>query len=102
MARQPASSGVISFTVDPDGMNQNPLTGPLQEGDEIDTGTPGGVAEYTGKYLGTWPGQTKPFGYEPGPYADEKPILTITSQNAAQHAAKLTAGNRIANPVTSP
>lgn len=57
-------------------------------------GSASGVAEYTGKYQGTWPGQTKPFGYEPGPYADEKPTLKITAANMAEHAQFLTEGQK--------
>jgi hypothetical protein len=57
-------------------------------------GTPSGVAEYTGKWFKTWPGQTKPYGYEPGPYADEKPLFTITAQNMSQYADKLTEGQK--------
>lgn len=57
-------------------------------------GSPSGVAEYTGKWYKTWPGVKKPYGYEPGPYADEKPILTITAQNAAQYADKLNEGEK--------
>jgi len=57
-------------------------------------GTTSGVAEFTGKYVGTWPGQSKPFGYEPGPYADEKPKFTISSDNVAQYADKLTEGQK--------
>jgi len=57
-------------------------------------GSPGGVAEYTGKYLKSWPGMTKPYGYEPGPYADEKPLFTITAKNMAQYEAKLTEGQK--------
>ncbi len=57
-------------------------------------GSPTGVAEYTGKWFKTWPGQTKPFGYEPGPYKDEKPLYTITAQNMSQHADKLTEGQK--------
>ena len=57
-------------------------------------GSASGVAEYTGKYFGTWPGQTKPHGYEPGPYADEKPLFTITAQNVAQYADKLVDGQK--------
>lgn len=41
-------------------------------------GSKDGVAEYTGKYFGTWPGLKKPYGYDPGPYANEKPLFTIT------------------------
>src|SRR5688572_17577664 len=57
-------------------------------------GTPGGVAEYSGKFMGTWPGQTKKTGYEAGPYKDEKPSLTITAANMAEHADKLTEGQK--------
>lgn len=57
-------------------------------------GTKSGVAEYTGKYLDSWPGMKGKSGYEPGPYADEKPILKITSTNAAQYADKLTDGQK--------
>ncbi len=57
-------------------------------------GSASGVPEYTGKYVGTWPGQTKPFGYEPGPYADEKPTFTITAANMATYAEKLTDGQK--------
>lgn len=57
-------------------------------------GSPSGVAEYTGKYFGTWPGQTKPFGYEPGPYKDEKPLFTITAQNMDKYADKLNDGQK--------
>src|ERR1051325_7312300 len=55
-------------------------------------GTQSGVAEYTGKYLGTWPGQSKDHGFEPGPYKDEKPLHTITSANMAKYAAQMTEG----------
>ena len=57
-------------------------------------GSPTGVAEYTGKWYKTWPGQTKPFGYEPGPYTAEKPLFTITAQNMGQYADKLTDGQK--------
>jgi len=54
----------------------------------------GTIPEFTGKYVGTWPGQTKPYGYEPGPYAAEKPLFTITAQNMAKYADKLTEGQK--------
>lgn len=54
----------------------------------------GSIPEYSGKWFKTWPGQSKPHGYEPGPYAAEKPLFTITAQNAAQYAAKLTPGQQ--------
>lgn len=57
-------------------------------------GSASGVAEYSGRYLGTWPGQSRPHGYEPGPYADEKPLFEIDAGNAAQHAEALTAGQK--------
>ena len=57
-------------------------------------GTPEGVAAYTGKWLDSWPGMKDKRGYEPGPYADEKPLFTITAQNMAQYADKLTDGQK--------
>lgn len=57
-------------------------------------GSPGGVPEYAPKYYKTWPGQSKPFGYEPGPYADEKPIAKVTAQNMAEHMDKLNDGQK--------
>ncbi len=54
----------------------------------------GTIPEYSGKYVGKWPGMTKPFGFEPGPYAAEKPLFTITAQNMAQYADKLTEGQK--------
>ena len=57
-------------------------------------GTPSGVAAYTGKWLGAWPGG-KASGYTPGPYADEKPLFTITSANATQYADHLTEGQKV-------
>lgn len=57
-------------------------------------GSATGVAEYTGKYVGKWPGMKGPSGYEPGPYADEKPKFTITAANMAQYAANLTEGQK--------
>ena len=55
-------------------------------------GTESGVAEFSGKWVGTWPGQTKKFGYEPGPYADEKPLFTMTAENLAKYADMITEG----------
>jgi hypothetical protein len=57
-------------------------------------GSADGVATYTGKYLGSWPGMKNASGYDPGPYAAEKPLFTITAQNMAQYADKLTAGQK--------
>lgn len=57
-------------------------------------GTASGVAEYTGKWFKTWPGVSKPHGYEPGPYANEKPLFTITAQNMTQYADRLTEGQK--------
>jgi hypothetical protein len=54
----------------------------------------GTIPEWSGKWFKTWPGQSKPFGYEPGPYADEKPLFTITSANLGEHADKLTPGQQ--------
>ncbi|SFF57280.1 Protein of unknown function [Fontimonas thermophila] len=57
-------------------------------------GTADGVATYTGRWVGHWPGLQQAHGYTPGPYADEKPVLTITAQNMAQHADRLTEGQK--------
>ncbi|MFI4980355.1 MAG: DUF1329 domain-containing protein, partial [Nevskiales bacterium] len=57
-------------------------------------GTPDGVAEYTGKYQGAWPGMKGPSGFEPGPYAAEKPLFSITAQNQSKYADKLTDGEK--------
>lgn len=53
-----------------------------------------GIPAYTGKWVGTWPGQTKPFGYEPGPYKDEKPSFAISNENQAKYADKMTEGQK--------
>ncbi|MFA5938065.1 MAG: DUF1329 domain-containing protein [Sinimarinibacterium sp.] len=55
----------------------------------------GGVAEYSGKWLGAWPGLKDVRGYAPGPYADEKPLFTITAANMAEHAERLTEGQKV-------
>ncbi len=57
-------------------------------------GTASGIAEYAGKYYKTWPGQTKPFGYEPGPYADEKPLFKISAENMDKYADNLSDGQK--------
>lgn len=57
-------------------------------------GTASGVAEFSGKYLDSWPGMKSKTGYDPGPYADEKPAFVITAENAAQYTDKLTEGQK--------
>lgn len=57
-------------------------------------GSADGVAEYSGQYIGSWPGMQNSHGYEPGPYADEKPLFTITAQNQAQYADRLSDGQK--------
>lgn len=54
----------------------------------------GGVPEFSGKWLEGWPGLKTKQGYTPGPYADEKPLFTITAANAAQYAEHLTEGQK--------
>ncbi len=60
-------------------------------------GTASGVAEFTGKYLGAMPGMI-PNGetgkHQTDPYAAEKPLFTITAQNLAQYADKLSEGQK--------
>ena len=60
-------------------------------------GSKDGVPEYTGKWLGTPPGiqYTPNAGQHPvDPYASEKPLLSITAENMAQHAARLSEGQK--------
>jgi hypothetical protein len=53
-----------------------------------------GYPAFTGKFQGTWPGVTKPYGYEPGPYANEKPLFTIGPDTMDKYAARLTEGEK--------
>ncbi|WP_408633930.1 DUF1329 domain-containing protein [Polaromonas glacialis] len=60
-------------------------------------GTKDGVPEFTGKWLGTPPGveYTPHVGQHPvDPYAGEKPVLSITADNQAQYASKLSDGQK--------
>ncbi|MDP3859059.1 MAG: DUF1329 domain-containing protein [Stagnimonas sp.] len=57
-------------------------------------GSPSGIPAYTGKFQGTWPGVKNPYGFDPGPYADEKPQFSITAENMAKYADRLTEGQK--------
>lgn len=60
-------------------------------------GSATGVPEYVGKWLGVPPGvnfKLHSGQFQPDPYAAEKPILTITAENAAQYAARLSEGQK--------
>lgn len=57
-------------------------------------GSKTGVAAYTGQWLESWPGLVNPQGYDPGPYAAEKPLFTITAENSAQYADRLSEGQK--------
>lgn len=58
-------------------------------------GSPAGVAEYTGKWLGATPGVTQEANRLPSdPYASEKPLYVITAANLAQYADKLSEGQK--------
>lgn len=58
-------------------------------------GTASGVAEYTGKWLGAAPGtQAEPNRLPSDPYANEKPLFTITAQNHTQYLDRLSEGQR--------
>ena len=57
-------------------------------------GTADGVAAFTAKWTNNWPGVKNAQTFEPGPYVDEKPLFTITAQNASKYAANLTAGQQ--------
>lgn len=55
-------------------------------------GSESGVAEYSGKWFKEWPGLKNKTGYDPGPYADEAPMLKITAANFKEHEPHLTEG----------
>lgn len=57
-------------------------------------GSPNGVAEYTGKFQGKWPGLKKKKGYTPGPYKDEEPLFKIDVNNMAEYDKFLTDGQK--------
>lgn len=60
-------------------------------------GSASGVPEFTGKWLGTPPGiDYKPHTgqHPPDPYKNEKPLFTITAENLAQYAERLTEGQK--------
>lgn len=57
-------------------------------------GSASGIPEYSGKWVDSWPGMKGKSGYEPGPYADEKPLFTITAANMDKYADKLTEGQK--------
>ena len=57
-------------------------------------GSKSGVAPYSGRWLDSWPGMKSAEGYDPGPYADEKPLYTVTAENMAQYAALLSEGQK--------
>lgn len=56
----------------------------------------GSIPEYSGKWLGTPPGVNfKGTGHiNPDPYASEKPLYTVSAQNMAQYADKLSDGQK--------
>lgn len=61
------------------------------------SGTPSGVPEYTGKWLGTPAGiqYTPHTGQHPvDPYANEKPVFSITAENLSKYADRLTDGQK--------
>ena len=60
-------------------------------------GSKDGVPEYTGKWLGTPAGvqYTPNVGQHPvDPYASEKPVMSITAENMAKYADKLSDGQK--------
>ena len=56
----------------------------------------GSIPAFSGKWLGAPPGLdvSNAHGHDPDPYADEKPLFTITAANLSQYAAKLTEGHK--------
>ena len=57
-------------------------------------GSESGIPEYSGKWLDSWPGMVNPTGFDPGPYADEKPLYVVTASNMAQYEDKLSEGHK--------
>ncbi|TXH05937.1 MAG: DUF1329 domain-containing protein [Nevskiaceae bacterium] len=57
-------------------------------------GSASGVAAYTGKWLDGWPGLRDAQGYDPGPYAAEHPLYTVTADNQAKYADQLGDGQK--------
>jgi hypothetical protein len=57
-------------------------------------GSAAGVAAFTGKWLDSWPGMVNAHGYDPGPYAAEKPLYVISADNADKYADKLSEGQK--------
>lgn len=57
-------------------------------------GTASGVAAFGGQWLEGWPGLKDPKAWDPGPYAQEQPLFTITAANIAQYAARLSEGQK--------
>ena len=62
-------------------------------GAERDASPDGTIPEWTGGLVKA-PGAFKPGGRLVDPFAADKPLFTITAANAAQYAAKLSAGHR--------
>jgi len=56
----------------------------------------GSIPAYSGKWLGAPPGidPKKTPGHDPDAYPDEKPLFTITAQNMAQYAERLSDGEK--------
>lgn len=72
------------------------LDGPLTPmGAERAGNADGTIPAWTGKWLGVPPGVDYKSGDRyPDPYANEKPLFTITAQNMQQYAAHLTDGEK--------
>jgi hypothetical protein len=54
-------------------------------------GSASGVAAFTGQFKGSWPG-AKASGYDPGPYATQTPLFTVTADNLATYAKDVSPG----------
>lgn len=76
---------------DPEALGGDKLTCIGAERAGNDDGT---IPPYSGKWTEEWPGMGDPSTYEPGPYADEEPLFTVTSDNYREHADKLTDGQK--------
>lgn len=89
-AREIAASALMRPAADRAALDDPGLscTGALRQGSTT------GVAEFSGRYLDGWPGMQSATGYDPGPYAAERPLLTVTQHNMGRYAAFLTEGQQ--------
>lgn len=64
-------------------------------GAEAGANAAGTIPAWTGKWLGAPPDMKYDGSYNPDPYADDKPLYSITSKNLNEHADKLSEGTKL-------